>query len=100
MLLLFLLLLRLRCSMLRDVLSSLSASSAAGVVFLSMLSDGKKSLVSMDKGVNVCSARATSGKGEEAGGDASEAMAAVEVEVGCDTGIGENGDTESGGKGL
>jgi hypothetical protein len=46
--------LRLKCSVLLDVLSNLSVSGAAGDAF-----EEKKSLVSKERGVNVCSARVT-----------------------------------------
>ena len=87
--------LRLRCSVLLmllrllEALSSRSVSGAAGDLLLTSasrpLSGGKKSLASMDSGVNACSARVTNGRGED-----EEAGEAMVVAVASD--MGESGD--------
>lgn len=59
---------RRSCSMLLDVLNNRRPSDTAGDVVPSILlgsGASRKSLASMDSGVNVCSARATNGRGEE-----------------------------------
>lgn len=91
--------LRLRCSMLLmlrmllEALSSRSVSGAAGDMLLPsasrpLSSSGKKSLASMDSGVNVCSARVTNGKGEDE--EAGEATVVAVASVASD--MGESGD--------
>lgn len=63
--------------MLLDVLSNLSPSRAASDVLPPPFSIAEKSsLVSTDRGVNVCSAKVTEGRGEDC--EAGEAMV-VEV---------------------
>lgn len=83
--------------MLFDVLNNLWPSSAAGDLFPSALSGEFRSPVSMDSGVNVCSARVTHGRADD-----SEAGEAMVVGVASDVSEkgekGEKGDVESGGK--